>query len=612
VLSETYVAGTPLSGGDTYIRMSAAQPYEPYRLFYTVQPPLASAGMEAEPNNTLATAQTTTDGYISGSLPGPSPSTDADFYRFSACKGDGLLFFLDEDPLRNATPIFGAMTLYDAGGNTITSYATNVSFSSTTPGSGLSANTPHSQGESFVFKAEYSGVHYLAVGINGSNTGAVGNGDYLLSISADCQRLGTLSSDASVTISDAPDPVSPGATIDYTITMTNAGPSTSRDMSLSTVTPLGTTFVAVSPPAGWSCTKPAVGATGPVTCTGPYLEIGSQTIVLTVRVANGTSNGTVITANANLSNCHPDPVPGNNAASTTTTVTTPGASLPAAGSDCYSSSLAIRVNLLSSFHPGGCTESIGLTGPVKIWRGDPIDPGDGRDEVPTVMGCYLLSGTSSTGACGLGSVLARPSTSVPSAGQVKSSTDTVIYPADARFDLVVAMDTASGALHTAQASRVTAVVTSVPPPPSSVFDGNGATHALYGAQENVVGDFEILHEVLDTPMACPCECSPVVSLLPDKQTVAMGIPTAGTGVAYDLARGSVTALAPDWVTSFATALCAQPNGGPSRLDALTPSANQLVWYLSRDGAFGGNGTYNECGATAQTGDHDAVLGDLCP
>ena len=44
---------------------------------------------------------------------------------------------------------------------------------------------------------------------------------------------------------DTPDPVTPGGNFNYTITVTNAGPSNAANVSLSDTLPAGTTFVSL-------------------------------------------------------------------------------------------------------------------------------------------------------------------------------------------------------------------------------------------------------------------------------------------------------------------------------------------------------------------------------
>jgi len=128
------------------------------------------------------------------------------------------------------------------------------------------------------------------------------------------------SADLSVTVSDAPDPVTAGGNITYTITVTNAGPTLAINATLTDSVPSGTTFVSLVSPAGWSCTAPAVGGTGAINCSNPSVAIGSATFTLVVAVPAGTANGAIITNTATVAAATPDPTPGNNSATATTTV----------------------------------------------------------------------------------------------------------------------------------------------------------------------------------------------------------------------------------------------------------------------------------------------------
>src|SRR6185436_11683537 len=71
------------------------------------------------------------------------------------------------------------------------------------------------------------------------------------------------------TNSDSPDPVSAGQNITYTQLFTNIGPNaTNQTITITETIPANTTFVSFTPPANFSCSGvPAVGGTGPFTCT---------------------------------------------------------------------------------------------------------------------------------------------------------------------------------------------------------------------------------------------------------------------------------------------------------------------------------------------------------
>jgi uncharacterized repeat protein (TIGR01451 family) len=128
------------------------------------------------------------------------------------------------------------------------------------------------------------------------------------------------SADLSVAKVDSPDPVNAGANLTYTITVTNAGPSSAASVDLSDTLPAGTTFVSLSHPGGWSCTTPAVGGTGMVSCSTTSQTVGDAVFTLTVAVAFSVSNGTVISNTATASSATADPNTGNESGTATTTV----------------------------------------------------------------------------------------------------------------------------------------------------------------------------------------------------------------------------------------------------------------------------------------------------
>jgi uncharacterized repeat protein (TIGR01451 family) len=137
--------------------------------------------------------------------------------------------------------------------------------------------------------------------------------------------------DLSVSKVDSPDPVVAGSNITYTISVTNAGPDAASNVSLSDTTPAGTTFVSVTPGAGWTCPPLPVGGTGTQTCTEPSVPVGTSTITLVLNVAATAPNGSVITNTASVTSPD-DAVTANNSASATTTVSA-GANLLVLKSD---------------------------------------------------------------------------------------------------------------------------------------------------------------------------------------------------------------------------------------------------------------------------------------
>jgi hypothetical protein len=190
------VAGTIANGSPLFLQVdrngspAPTSTGSPYRLYAVVQPPIAMATAETEPNNTTATADAAENNYFAGTLATPSPSTDVDLYRFTATAGDLVFIGLDGDPLRNLTPFDGKLELLDASGAVLVTVNDGAFSSSSASGAGtLFAIAPFSPGEALVTRATASGTYYVRVSA-GSTSTTTAAGDYLLSISLDCQAGG--------------------------------------------------------------------------------------------------------------------------------------------------------------------------------------------------------------------------------------------------------------------------------------------------------------------------------------------------------------------------------------------------------------------------------------
>jgi hypothetical protein len=159
----------------------------PYRLYAVVQPSSGSAIAESEPNDSTGNPDDGLANYFSGTLAGPSPSTDVDVYRFAATEGDLIFVSLDGDPLRDATPLNARLDLFDDPFHVLSTVNDSGGSSNTTSGAGsLTATTPFSPGEAIVTRAPFTGEYYVMVQA-GSTSITSAAGDYLLSISLNCQ-----------------------------------------------------------------------------------------------------------------------------------------------------------------------------------------------------------------------------------------------------------------------------------------------------------------------------------------------------------------------------------------------------------------------------------------
>jgi uncharacterized repeat protein (TIGR01451 family) len=133
--------------------------------------------------------------------------------------------------------------------------------------------------------------------------------------------------DLSVTNAGTPSPVVPGNNITYTQNVANAGPQAGLNAVFSEVVPANTTFqsIAISgaDASGWSCTNPAVGGTGLITCTNaniPSGATGAATFTVVVKVNAGTATGTQIADTDSITSGTNDPNLTNNNATVLTIV----------------------------------------------------------------------------------------------------------------------------------------------------------------------------------------------------------------------------------------------------------------------------------------------------
>jgi uncharacterized repeat protein (TIGR01451 family) len=113
--------------------------------------------------------------------------------------------------------------------------------------------------------------------------------------------------------------VKSGSNLNYTMTVTNAGPNMASAVVMTDPLPNGTGFISATPSQG-TCTTPQKNASGTVSCTLGSLASGASatvTIVVKVNVPGGSTLRNTASVSANTT----DPNPNNNAATITTPVT---------------------------------------------------------------------------------------------------------------------------------------------------------------------------------------------------------------------------------------------------------------------------------------------------
>jgi uncharacterized repeat protein (TIGR01451 family) len=234
------------------------------------------------------------------------------------------------DPVVSGTPLTYTLDVTNAGPNT----AAGVTVTDTLPGGvtfgSVSAPGWDACGESggvvtcslaslAVGAAPPIAIAVTAPGAGGIivNTAEVASGvaDLDASDNADtaATTVATALADLAIAKTDSPDPVDAGATLTYTLSVTNNGPDAATAITVTDDLPGGAAFAGVTAP-GWSCAE----ASGTVTCTRPSLDPAAVSDILLT--ADAPMAGGLITNNASVASATLDPVPGNDAASASTTV----------------------------------------------------------------------------------------------------------------------------------------------------------------------------------------------------------------------------------------------------------------------------------------------------
>lgn len=233
-----------------------------------------------------------------------SPSRP-DLYSFCAVEGRAIVLTTDGDPATEAI-------LLDASGEPLSMVGD-------------------------AWKAPYTGVYYAQV-LFGA---AAARDEYLLSIDAAGRSNAQESADLSVMTTEAPEPVEAGGLLTYTVVMFNAGPDAALDAEMLALLPDVVTYRSITAPlsnGSWSCTVPAIGGRGKVSCKIKCFGPGSSaTFTITVRVdpcvGNSNLTSTMIAASTTA-----DSNPANSRATEQTPVIDPGtcddANVCTAGDEC--------------------------------------------------------------------------------------------------------------------------------------------------------------------------------------------------------------------------------------------------------------------------------------
>ncbi len=123
----------------------------------------------------------------------------------------------------------------------------------------------------------------------------------------------TEAADLSVSIAESADPVTPGSQLTYTLAVTNAGPESAPDVTVSSPVPAGTTLVSASSSQG------TVGGSGTVDVAVGAMAPGA-TVTVTITLDVTAPAGSTITETATVASSIYDPTPATNSATETTSV----------------------------------------------------------------------------------------------------------------------------------------------------------------------------------------------------------------------------------------------------------------------------------------------------
>ena len=124
--------------------------------------------------------------------------------------------------------------------------------------------------------------------------------------------------DLATVVTESPSPVPHGTNLKYTLDVTDSGPDIATNTVVSDATPVGTTFVGYTTSAG-TCTTPAVGATGILSCKVGSLASGAK-LTVTMTVKDMAAAGSSLNDTGRAFSATPDPNTKNNSMAVKTSV----------------------------------------------------------------------------------------------------------------------------------------------------------------------------------------------------------------------------------------------------------------------------------------------------
>jgi uncharacterized repeat protein (TIGR01451 family) len=225
------------------------------------------------------------------------------------------------------------------------------------------------------------------------------------------------SADLAITKSATPSALAGGA-ISYAINVTNNGSSDAQSVVMTDALPSTMNFQSITA-AGWSCTTPAAGSSGTVTCNRTTLAVAaSAPITIQATLAPSTTGPANVANTATIASAA-DPNNANNSANASTTVLSPA-----------SVSAAKSIVGTTFFETQNMTYQVVLTNGGPAAQGD--NPGDEMTDVlPSSLTLVSASATSGTAVANTGTNTVRWNGSIPAGGSVTITIVASIKPGTA-------------------------------------------------------------------------------------------------------------------------------------------------------------------------------------
>jgi uncharacterized repeat protein (TIGR01451 family) len=343
------------------------------------------------------------------------------------------------------------------------------------------------------------------------------------------------SADLKVTKGGTPNPAPVGTNIDYTITVKNLGPDDAAKPHLTDAVPSDTTFVSLNADPNWTCTAPAVGATGTIVCnrSADMPSSTTDTFDLKVKIVSTPSSCTIKNT-ASVSSTTADPDGSNDSATEFTKVTS-----------------CADVSVTKTDSPDPVTDGTTLTYTITVKNNDAATAATGlllNDTIP-------LNTTFVSMPCPSGWTCSTPA--VGGAGNVTATNPSLAAGASSVFTLKVRVgSTATGLLVTSCTITNTATVTTASFDPDTTSNTAKTTTAVADC-----ADLSVTKTAFPDPVIAGTNLSYTITVL-NKGPNASFTPLMTDTLPFDTTFVAITCAA-GWT-------CTTPFvGGPGTVTATT-------------------------------------------